>query len=407
MSLRDFPHPAVRLPLLLSLFAVACGSDGKLGGGAPAKAVDGPLYAISTSILTSDSSTSYLTTAGSLDKGPAVSLDDAIEFGDSARAYGRDGTNVVYVTSSEDAIMTEVTFDASGTGHRGRTLSFSNLGLSATTGGNVNYHISATKAYFVSQDLAQIIIWNPHKMTYERTVELPFEASPGAADIVFYPRPIVVGHQLVLVATTYDANDIPLGLVVNVVDTDADRVVSSTLETRCHDLLQSAVDANGDRYFASSDYAAAQHLLIPSSPGPCMLRMRGGETGFDPDWSRTLTGDLETPLWTGVTQGAGGTVYVQGTDATTKKITALDDAYEITIAQPWSWYALDGGDAAPTPVDVGMQYPPSFPPMSEDGNDYVTIWDGENSTLVNLTSPGTPRAGLVVPGFLYNVVRIR
>jgi hypothetical protein len=92
--------------------------------------------------------------------------------------------------------------------------------------------------------------------------------------------------------------------VLIVVNTEADAIVSYETGTRCHSLLQSGVDAKGDRYFAADGYAVSTHLMAPElAPGPCMLRLRAGETSLDPDWSRDFSDELGTRLWTGVTQG--------------------------------------------------------------------------------------------------------
>jgi hypothetical protein len=198
-----------------------------------------------------------------------------------------------------------------------------------------------------------------------------------------------------------------MGTLVIVVDTKGDAIVSSELDTRCHSLLQSAVDGTGNRYFGSSDYAAASHFLDEESAGPCMLRMLAGETTFDSTWSRTLDEELATPLWTGVTQGPGGKLYVQSTPSDTQAVAEAAGAYEITIAQPWDWYELEDGDAEAVPVDVGIEFPPSFPPMPVGGQDYVTVFDDVDSTLVEMTAPAGPTSGPIIPGFVFNIVRVR
>ncbi len=370
--------------------------------------VDGPLYAVSTSVLGQDSATSYLAVVRSLAAGPALDLKAAMEFGGGARAYGPDEGDVVYVTSSEVGTLTEVTFGPDGSPQLGRAVSFANLGIDGTTGGNVHHFVSPSKAYFVSQDTQEIVVWNPEKMAIVRTIPLELGLSPDSF-VYFYPRPIVVRQQLVLIANQSDETDIDGPSIVSVIDTDDDRVVSTTVEPNCHSLLQSAVDARGDRYFASSDYSAATYLLAPKqAPAPCMLRMEAGETSFDATWSRTLTEELGTRLWTGVTPGAGGHMYLQGIAEDNAGVVAATEAYEVTIAQPWRWYSLNDGNAGPAPADADfLVSPPLFPPIPVDGNAYVALWDEVDTTLVDLTSAKSPRKSLVVPGFVFNVVRIR
>src|SRR5690606_19552547 len=118
--------------------------------------------------------------------------------------------------------------------------------------------------------------------------------------------------SLVLVSNEHADDGLPIGAQVTVVDLAQDRVVSTAAESRCHSMIKSAVDSDGNRYFASSTYSAALHLLSPEvAPAPCMLRMRAGDTSFDADWSRELTTELDTRLWTGVTPGQDGALHMQ------------------------------------------------------------------------------------------------
>lgn len=411
-------HGARRHALQVSLAAIAlvvsaCGADDSPPDEDPGRA-EGPLYAVSHSIYTDDGATSYLTLVDSLAAGPAVDLSTSLEFGGGARAYGPEGSDAVYVTSSEAGTMTEVSFEPDGSPQVGRAVSFANLGIDGTTGGNVHLFISPTKAYFASQATGEIVVWDPRAMEITTTISLGLnEVLPQGGFFYFYPRPIVADGRLVLVANVGDAEDFDMSVAVSVVDTNADRLLSTTADDRCHGFLQSAVDAQGDRYFASSDYSAAQHFLLPErAPAPCMLRIRAGETGFDPEWSRSLTEDLETRLWTGVTPGPDGAMYVQDIAEDDPGVTSAaegQEAFEVTTAAPWSWRLLGEGDGAPaTPIDVDfLESPPTFAAIPVDGDAYVAVGGEVETTLVNVTSSQTPKASLVVPGYVFNIVRIR
>jgi hypothetical protein len=405
---------ALAIILAAGLSMWGCGDDGSPTPAA-GPAATGPLYVVSHSVFTEKATTSYLTVVDSLAPGPSVNLAASLEFGGGARAYGPEGKSVVYVTSSENGTMTEVAFGPDGAPQVGRVVSFANLGISNTTGGNVHHFVSPTKAYFVSQAALQIVIWNPEAMEIIGTIALDVEAarmSPGTT-FYFYPRPIVVGDRLVLIANQADDNEFDGPPVVSVVDMTTDRLASSTLETRCHALLQSAVDSQGHRYFASSQLAAAAHFLFPDrAPAPCMVRMRGGETALDPGWSRNVTQELGTRLWTGITPGAGGKLYLQSIAENAAEVVgaaAMLDHYKVSSAKPWSWHAQGAGDASPTPAEGAgfLSAPPLFAAIPVDGRAYVSVWDQTDTTLVDVTSHEAPQRGLEVPGFAYNVVRIR
>lgn len=374
---------------------------------------EGPLYVVSHSIYTDDGATSYLTVVDSLGPGHEVDLSRSLEFGGGARAYGPEGSDIVYVTSSERGTMTEVEFDPDGTPRIGRSVSFENLGISGTTGGNVHLFVSPSKAYFVSQNALEVVVWNPRDMEIVTTIPLELQAHLASPDggFFFYPRPIVVGDHLLLVANR-SGDEFDEGSVLSVVDTTDDRLVSTTLEPRCHGMLQSAVDSAGDRYFASSDFSAAEHFLFPDqAPAPCMLRIRAGEVAFDADWSRTLTSDLDTRLWTGITPGPGGRMYSQSIREQAKQVVAAaadQEPFQVKIAQPWEWHALTDGDADPIAVETDfLRTPLGFTAIDVDGKAYGGLGGEVETTLVDLSSSDTPEPGLVVPGYVFNIVRIR
>lgn len=408
------PHASrSRRPLLAPLFLAllaSCGDDDRAAE-ASTKPKDGPLYAVSTSVLFDDGATSYVVVVDALGQPTRVGLESALEVAGGARAYGPAGANVVYVTSSEAGTLTEVKFDAQGAPTVGRVLSLANLGISSTTGGNVHHFASPTKAYFVSQDTLEIVVWNPTTMEIVSTIPLALAEHLVAADgyFYFYPRPLLVNDKLVLVANQADASDIDGPVVISVFDTSTDALVSTQVEPRCHALLQSATDAQGDRYFASSDYSAALHRFSPEKQPPsCTLRMLAGTTSFDPTWSRSLNTELGSSLWTGFTPATHGTMYVQAIAEDAPGVAAATEPYDVTVAKPWHWYALSDGDAAPRAITADhLASPPLFPAIEVDDHAFVSLWNEVDTQLVDLAAGEVPAPGLTVPGFVYNIVRIR
>ncbi len=394
--------------IALAVCASGCGSDPATLAGANHSS-HGPLYLISTSVLTNDLSTSYLAVVDSLAAGPQLQLDNAMEFGNGGRAFGAPKAGVVYVTSYDDPTLTEVTVQADGTLAKGRVLSFQQQGIFDTTGANVLHFISPGKAYFVSQETQEIVVWDPSEMTVVKTIPLEIPLLPTSTFLRFYPQPILVGDKLVLISSESDDNDIYAPSVITVVDYEQDRVLSNERESRCPALGNSAVDSRGDRYFAQDNYAVAVHFKFPeTAPAPCMLRIRAGETSFDPDWTRTLDGELGTSIWTGATPGADGKFYVQAIAEDAPAVIAAEEPYEVDVAQPWAWYSMTDGNAEPQAVTG--DYPataPLFPDILLGDTRYVTVWDETDTTLLDLTSASAPRKALPVRGFVYNIVQVR
>jgi hypothetical protein len=322
----------------------------------PAGSEQDPLYVVGHTVYSPDSANTYLTVLPSLAGDVAPDLSRSLEIGGAAVPYGIAGSGKVFVSSQEAGTMTEVTFDEQGAPAPGRVISFANVGITDTWG--LNIFLSPTKAYHISQSTFDVVVWNPEEMTVTGSFATGLGIDAPNDSRVFIRDPIFVDDQVVLVSGQW-ADYTPADVTsVTVIDTLTDAVVSDTTESRCHSLLAFAADAAGDRYFISNSLGATGHLTTPGLvPAPCMLRMRSGDTAFDPGWSRSLTADLGTSLWTGIAPGAGG-------------------AQNTTV-------------------------------MTVDGRSYMTADNGTSSDLVETTFAGAPRSGLEVPGYIWNVIRIR
>ena len=395
----------------LTLLFTACDEDDQPGG--DPNQVEGPLYVVSNTVFTPDGSNAYITVVSDLDDSSVkiTDLSQFLEFSGSARAYGLPGQDVVYVTSDEKGTMTEVTFAPDGAASIEREVSFAGVGVNQTSGGNVNVFFSSTKAYHINQNTLEVIVWNPDDMELIDTFPLGLGLDPGMGFRAFLQSPILVGKQLVLLSlqSIQDSNVTNAsGTDITIIDTDNDVVVSNTSEPRGNSFLSHVSDAAGNLYFATSPLQASHHFLRPDEvAAPIILRMLAGETTFDPDWSRSLVDEVNTSIWTGVTPGNDGTIYIQAIQEDNPGVQAATDAFEVNGSQPWIWYALNNPNSAPQDIQTGLNSPPVFSAITIDDDAYIVGWDNVNSTVINTTAAGGPRAGLEVPGFVYNIVRIR
>jgi hypothetical protein len=135
--------------------------------------------------------------------------------------------------------------------------------------------------------------------------------------------------------------------------------------------------------------------------------MQPGQTTFDPDWSRSLTADLGTSLWTGIAPGSNGKLLVQAIREDAPQVLASTDALEMANVQGWIWYQLESGDAEQTIIDTPLSAAQNTTVMTVDGQAYMTAEGASDSTLVQTTAAGLPHAGLITPGYIWNVIRVR
>ncbi|MEM8940103.1 MAG: hypothetical protein AAGC64_12225, partial [Bacteroidota bacterium] len=241
----------------------------------------GPLYAIDVAFINPDGFQSYLGTVSTLDdpSTPFPDLSELPEFNGTARVFGPEGEGVAYLTADEEATITEVTFSEDGTPELKRVVSFAGEGLSYTSGGNVLAFFSPTKAYFVSQETLEIVVWNPESMEITNTFPLPLSITPGSFRLFLRGEPIIVGDQLVLISYEWTDGDRfnSNGVTVTVVNTTSDAVISNTVESRAVSFFNYAKDNDGNLYFIPDSDASWQHFLIPDQvQAPVMLRMLAG-----------------------------------------------------------------------------------------------------------------------------------
>lgn len=420
--------PCPPSPGALSLFAsalacaFACGGDDTTdvtsasveppdGAEGSAEGAASPLYVLSLDIRTPDAAFGYLAVVPSLTEQTNIDLSSSLELTGNAVAFGRPGSGVVYVTSSEAGTLTEVAFDARGVPTPGRVLSFAPLSVGRTSGGNVNYFASADRAYHVNQQTLDVIVWNPQTMSIITSFATGLDIDEGYTARVFQQQPVVVGDQLLLASYQSDEDGITEGVTtLSVVDMQADRVVSSTEDARCSAMIAFAPDPAGDLYFTSSITHAGHYFVTPElvPHPPCMLRIRNGETQFDPAWSRSLTSELGTRIWTGVAPG-NSSVLVQSVREDEPAVMAAVEAVEVGNARPWTWHEVPGEDAA-RPLDTALTQPVYLTGIPVDGRYYLVARDDLRagpSTLVDTAANGGPRSGIVTPGVVRNIVRIR
>jgi hypothetical protein len=394
-------------PLPVSSGGLTPGSSDPVGEGTASPESAEPLYAVGHTIYAPEGPTSYLTVVRSLMEGGRQDTSGSLEVAGAARPYGMPGMNKVYLTSSENGTITEVTFDADGRPEPGRVVSFANLGINDTS--SLNLFLSATKAYHINQQTLDVVVWNPEMMTVTSSFATGLGLDAGYESRVFPQEPILVGDRLLLVSGQWQGGIPERATSLTVVDTAEDRIISTGAETRCHSLLAFARDAEGDTYFISSSLGATAHFSFPELvPAPCMLRIRSGETTFDPAWSRSLTADLGTSLWTGIAPGSGGSMLVQGiAEDAPAVLAAATDSIQMANVLGWTWYRLADADAAPVAIETTVSAAQYTTTMTVDGQSFMTSDDGTDSTLVQTTSPDGPASGIVLPGYVWNIVRIR
>ncbi len=227
-------------------------------------------------------------------------------------------------------------------------------GLGAKSAASLISGLSFTakdRAYFVDVGTLQVIVIDPEKMEIVRSFPLTEIAEPGMkATYAWYKN---IDGSRIVVAFAFDRSDdspSPLSKVA-IIDTTNDTVVYDK-QSRCGYLSWTARDAAGNIYLASHTWAAIMYEAgLGGDPKfhPCMVRIRSGANGFDPDYYVDLYELAGRPVGA-LMAGADGTAYTL-VYRSAAPLTAqnVDSAYR---AAGWEHHSLKLGGEAPALADV-------------------------------------------------------
>lgn len=379
----------------------------------PSGPVDGDAswYAVYTQVRTADGRTNYLALTPTLTG--AVELDPAraLEVTGYSRFFAPETGGFFAIGDGESFELTRYDVGVDGALLPGRTLSLAALGVTWLHYRAVFF--SETRAYYVDNTSGQIIIWNPLEMTVIGTFELPDELVDGYEGyetiLPFYKFPVVQDRLFIPVSwidrTSGQARDVT-GLVV--VDTTTDTVISYTETDRCPAATELAFGANGDVYYGTDYYYPLYNVAIRGATRPgCVLRVRAGETAFDPTYRLQLS------------EHTGGRATLSLTDSAEPGIgyiSVLDEAalpWEDFAAEPrfdevWEWWKIDLETGAAVRDE---SIPVSGPGVSSHaiGSERYIVRatdDHARSELVLLSPTGQHVSGFSAPGFITGVAKV-
>lgn len=348
------------------LIATGCGSDsdGSTGdgdngagdgdgdgdtsmAGAPSGDGDDSAILVAVFVRTPEGRNVYV---GAEPKVPTGELDysDYLEFGDvEANAHG----GYVFVWDREPATMTRYDVTSDLQLDKGPTLSFREEGAGNATGFGATVYVSETRAYTLSSALDTVIVWDPKAMELTGTIDMnPPERAEG---LETYPSPgHVVGDSVIwpLRTTQWDGENYFPGVAVAVANANTSDPGQIVEDDRCVGSDGSHVDENGDLYLRAGGYwgSAAAYGEDAADVRTCVLRIREGETTFDPDYlvdMKDLTGSYVNFPWFHV---KGSKYLAQVWDPETPLPESMDDYWD-GAGLDALLVDIDTGDSEPYP----------------------------------------------------------
>lgn len=271
--------------------------------------------------------------------------------------------------------------------------------------------IAPDKAYVIDAETSSVVMWDPEAMQLTGSFVIDGVVDASYPDTGFEPDPTRRGDQLLIAAThSNETATAPFSTLI-VLDVQSDRVVSVVREERCGGLWNSVQASNGDIYYATGAWDAAQHHALGEAvaTAPCLVRVKAGETAFDPDFF-VRASDLTLGRATGgLVGGRDDTAYVKALDESLLPEGADFDT--IWSGAAWQWWRLDlgAGGGGAVPVDDIVAAAAGGGELSVEGRAYAlnVAADLAETTLFDMSADAGPEEMLSVRGWPYGVVRVR
>lgn len=405
----SIPLRSVRLAvtaLVLPLFA-GCETD-KPDPTGPGN--DGPVYAITTQVLTSDDPQSYVVLTDKMDHTEPLSLDQAIELPGRSLGVGIPKSGALFVAGNEGPTVTRYNLTSDGRLAAGATVSFAGEGVSSIGEYQHQFQfVSESKAYYFDGRTAKAIIWNPKDMTVTGSISLNGIAIEGAIQ-TFATLPVRLENQVIMPLGWRPAAGIGITKQAGVVVIDTRNDTATVVkDDRCGYVRDGVMGPDGKLYLATEVYGAAvRRVAGGDTPKPCLLR-------FDPrtlEFDSSFYVELETLVNGGTAgtllPGPQGTAYLRVLDEGVYSVSAGVHPRTVASAAAWKWWQLRFDNLTATPV-AGLPATTGSTFIYEAGDRtlYTEFANGSTATSFRDLTDQSGKVKATLPGVSFSFVQLR
>lgn len=412
-SLRSAPLST----LIAALFALSAAAFVGCGGDddeAPAPAPStGPMYALGGYFIDPDGNwIAYLATVDDLSAAGEVDVSAAIEFPDDM-VYGSPGDGAVYVGNGGKPVIEKWVLGESGRLEKAAEMGIGQYGIETGLGALEAMHfVSPEKAYFIDPPTLQAVVWNPSTMETIESISLEGFAIDGMFNALSYVHRD--GDRLLIWGRYWREDDTAAPLTrLAFLDTKTD-AVTYVDDDRCGNVTFEATDTAGNLYLASHPVHSAS-VAVGAAGDPaaatCILRVKAGADGFDPDYMVDLNALVDGVAAT-IMPGPGDTAFILVWEGEPFTVENFFMAHRLNS---WAFHSIVLGDEANTLTRV-----PGIPLQGGYASAFTTDVDGvevpfmvsvdgdyEKGTLYDMSDPSNFVPALEVPGYPGTVIRLR
>ncbi|AKJ02791.1 Hypothetical protein AA314_04417 [Archangium gephyra] len=392
--------------LVLPLFA-GC----ETGKPDPSGSGNGPVYAITTQVITTDDPQSYVLLTDKVDHTEPLSLAQGIEIPGRALGVGLPKSGALFVAGNEAPTVTRYNLTSDGRLEEGATVSFAGQGV-ASIGEYQNQFqfISESKAYYFDSRTSKAIVWNPSDMSVTGSIHLEGIAIEGAL-LTFSALPVRLENQVIMPLGWRPATGIGItkqaGVVVIDTRTDTATVVK---DDRCGYVRDGVMGPDGLLYLATEVYGAAVRRVAGSNtPVPCLLRFDPKTLAFDPEFNVELG-----TLVNGGTAGSllpgpqAGTAYLRVFDESLFEVKAGVHPRTMASAPAWKWWQLRLDTLKATPVEaLPATTGSTFLFEADDRKLFTEFASGSAATSIRELTDQSGKVTATLPGLGFSFVQLR
>lgn len=319
----------------------------------------------------------------------------------------------IYVWAAESGIYTRYAVDDALRLSEAGSVSFMSLG---GTGNVMTAFVSPARAYSMTRDNMQIIVWNPTDMTLLGSIDASAALDPDYPSFD-YGEPVVFGDYVAWPILWYDDENSDYKPAVDVILASAsnEEPAFSVSDRRCGGGWALFTDDEGDLYALGNAYFGYAHLfdIDPARQlNDCLLRIRAGSTEFDPDYYVDLNRATSSPVvyHTWQTQNRSVVAAVLDPALDPASIATPDDYWSVPMQR--TLVRVDEGDSEPV---RGIPASAVFSTLNYrlDGELYMLMSEGSagpagdaRSTLYRIDG-STAQLALTTRGDVWSIGRIR
>jgi hypothetical protein len=390
---------------LLSVLSSACSSEDRVTiDSGTGQLSEGPVYVVHSTIDTDDVRMGYLVTTSSIEGDVEIDVTQGIEVPGGGYLYAPPGGKFVLLGGSEQPTFTRYDLSGDGSLREGETVSFAGVGVGYTYRHVI--FVNDEQAYFLDESQLQIVRFNP--TTMELVHAIPVDDFRCPETETSFGTPIQRDDGYYFPRGCWDLDITSSGASLVHLDPRTDEV-TVTHDERCMGMQIGFKTEAGDAYwFSDHDASVEWQYQQRDAPHDCSLRLRAGESTFDPTWELDLTSRAGGVSAIAAVPAADSKIWVKVFEpaafSATVPVQEIDWGLEV-----WRWGLLDVESDAPIALTQEADLVVSYGfPVVVDGRSFSPVANSDYSetTLTELTDSSVVERARV-QGELRKIFRLR